>query len=147
MRPWSSAWILLHSVTQKDTWEIGWCIEPYTLCRYATGRRRQKQRMKCVFFLSKFKSCGMLHCVVWEIFPDVSSDRAPFSWSKIPDRVSLTLRMRAPQFFETSEIIYQEKWRHIPEDFTLQKYRCDNMKFWIVFVIELIFGIQYIFCV
>jgi hypothetical protein len=51
---------------------------------------------------------------------------------------SLTLRMRAPESFETSEITYQEKWRHIPDDFHIQKYRCDSAEYWIVFVTELI---------
>jgi hypothetical protein len=41
---------------------------------------------------------------------------------------SLTLRMRAPQSYETLAIIYKEKRSNIPEDFNVQKYRCDNLK-------------------
>ena len=135
MRPWSSAWILLRSVTQKDTWEIGWRIEPYTLCRYATDGS------KGWIVYSLWVDLSLLGCytvLCEKYFLTFQVVEIHLHSKEVHSEFSLTLRMRAPQSFETSEIIYQEKWPHIPEDFHLQKYRCDNVEYWIVFVIELL---------
>jgi hypothetical protein len=47
----------------------------------------------------------MLHCVVWTF----QVIELLLHGQEVQAEFSLTLRMKAPQSFETSEIIYQEK--------------------------------------